>query len=211
MARKPSARASTRSETPPVTKDDLSTRESLILAQAVFELGVHEWHKVVQILNGHSLIQRPETAFTPESTEAIWRAMMTDAGVELYVRLSWPISSLTTIYSGDADVAKKKSTRMRLLQHYSSNLPLLDLPSRRLAHVWHQRRMAELKDEIAAEEARFKSVAIRVGHSRLAVRILTSSLRTERLPPKSLQSRAAHGTTKSKLCSSQRLNLPRRW
>ena len=88
MARKASARASTRSETPPVTKDDLSTRESLILAQAVFELGVHEWHKVVQILNGHSLIQRPETAFTPESTEAIWRAMMTDAGVELYVHLS---------------------------------------------------------------------------------------------------------------------------
>ncbi|VDB85377.1 unnamed protein product [Peniophora sp. CBMAI 1063] len=128
MARRASVRASTRAESPPLTKDDLSTRECLVLAQAVFELGGHEWHKVVQILNGHSLIQRPESAFTPQSTEAIWRAMMTDAGVQF-----------------EADLEKKKN-----------------LPSRRLAHVWHQRRMAELKDHIAAEETRFKTIAAEI-------------------------------------------------
>lgn len=109
MARRAS-RAMMRAESPPLTKDDLSTREGLILAQAVFELGVHEWHRVVQILNGHSLIHRPESAFTPESTEAIWRAMMTDAGVELYAylaRVSRPRSR--NIYSSDADIERKKS------------------------------------------------------------------------------------------------------
>ncbi|KZV75166.1 hypothetical protein PENSPDRAFT_647444 [Peniophora sp. CONT] len=129
MARRASARPPTRAESPPLTKDDLSTRESLILAQAVFELGVHEWHRVVQILNGHTLIHRPDSAFTPESTEAIWRAMMTDAGVEF----------------SEADLERKKS-----------------LPSRRLAHVWHQKRMTELKDQIAAEEARFKTIAAEI-------------------------------------------------
>lgn len=70
--------------------------------------------------------------------------------------------------------------------------------------------MAELKDEIAAEEARFKSVVLLVGRLWFAALILTSSLFTERLPLRSLLSKVVHGTTKSKLRSTPSPSLHRR-
>ncbi|KAH0587619.1 hypothetical protein H2248_006389 [Termitomyces sp. 'cryptogamus'] len=63
-------------------RDTLSNVESLILAQAVWEHGANAWQAVAKVLSNHSLISRPKSFFTAQSSQVMYQNLMQEAGLE---------------------------------------------------------------------------------------------------------------------------------
>ncbi|KAG6860375.1 hypothetical protein C0995_011982 [Termitomyces sp. Mi166 len=63
-------------------RDTLSNVESLILAQAVWEHGANAWQAVAKVLSNHSLISRPKSFFTSQSSQVMYQNLMGEAGLE---------------------------------------------------------------------------------------------------------------------------------
>ncbi|KAF9057605.1 hypothetical protein BJ165DRAFT_1520971 [Panaeolus papilionaceus] len=70
---------------PPTSKRNPSNLESLLLAQAVWELGANSnsWQHVAKLLSKHPLVSRPKSFFTPQSCHAMYEAIMKDAELEI--------------------------------------------------------------------------------------------------------------------------------
>ncbi|KAF8913937.1 hypothetical protein CPB84DRAFT_1757959 [Gymnopilus junonius] len=66
-------------------KRALTSIESLLLAQAVWELGAADdsWTPVAKILAKHPLLSRPKAFFTPQSCHTMYETLMQEAGLEL--------------------------------------------------------------------------------------------------------------------------------
>jgi hypothetical protein len=63
---------------------ELSTRECLILAQAIYEFGSNKWAEVSNVVSQHPLIDRPDDFFSPEACEANYLRLMKDLGHDSY-------------------------------------------------------------------------------------------------------------------------------
>ncbi|KAG6868523.1 hypothetical protein C0993_001624 [Termitomyces sp. T159_Od127] len=116
-------------------RDTLSNIESLILAQAVWEHGANAWQVVAKVLSNHSLISRPKSFFTAQSSQVMYQNLMQEAGLER-------TEACDAIHS-----------------------PV----NHKLAEKYYIARVQELREQILAEEEKFKAIvseieAIRAGN-----------------------------------------------
>ncbi|PPQ98562.1 hypothetical protein CVT24_004053 [Panaeolus cyanescens] len=69
----------------PPTKRNLSNLESLLLAQAVWELGAtsNNWTHIAKLLSKHPLLTRPKSFFTAQSCHSMYETLMKEANLEI--------------------------------------------------------------------------------------------------------------------------------
>jgi len=60
----------------------MSTRERLLIAQVVYEVGTGDWDEVSQLMSNHPLITRPKGFFSPQSCSAMHSTLMSEIGYE---------------------------------------------------------------------------------------------------------------------------------
>ncbi|KAF8639927.1 hypothetical protein AX17_001177 [Amanita inopinata Kibby_2008] len=122
-----STRTARKSQLPDTADGDLavlSSVESLLLAQAVWELGGNAWPAVARLLSKHPLLSRPKSFFTPQSCHTMYITLMKEADL--------PCTDATNAV------------------HSPENL--------RLAQMFYQRRLEELRSLIVVEETKFKRI-----------------------------------------------------
>ncbi|KAF9534287.1 hypothetical protein CPB83DRAFT_889287 [Crepidotus variabilis] len=76
---------STRSSRRPQSHPPLTSVESLLLAQATWELGAAQssWQQIAKLLSKHPLISRPKSFFTAQSCHSMYEILLKDAGLEM--------------------------------------------------------------------------------------------------------------------------------
>ncbi|KAK1236602.1 hypothetical protein PQX77_000154 [Marasmius sp. AFHP31] len=83
----------------------LTKLDSLILAQAVFELGTDSWPSVAKLLSKHPLLSHPKSFFTPQSCQAFYGHLRKEASLEIT----------------EADVATRAPSNLELAKiHYQA-------------------------------------------------------------------------------------------
>ena len=84
MSVKRSARVSTSTPSLPISTEEMTLRERLILAQAVYEYGAKQttWPEIAKLLSKHPLISRPKNFFTAQSCVMMYERLMNEAGIE---------------------------------------------------------------------------------------------------------------------------------
>ncbi|KAF9009028.1 hypothetical protein BDQ17DRAFT_1406956 [Cyathus striatus] len=104
----------------------LSNLESLILAQAVYEVGASPatWPHIASLLSKHPLLDRPKSFFTPQSCHLMYDDLLKSAGLHFTDKNASPHAPVNT----------------------------------QLAQKYYTLRFNELRELIAGEEAKFKSI-----------------------------------------------------
>ncbi|QRW16083.1 bromodomain associated protein [Rhizoctonia solani] len=112
--------------------EKLSVREKLLLSQAIYEYGSSKWDEVSKLVVAHPLTERPNTFFSPNNCLAMYNHLMRDVG---YGPSNPP--------PGDTTVPKAPVHKQMALHYYKHHL-------------------LDLKNLIAAEEARFKTLTVEI-------------------------------------------------
>ncbi|TFY60351.1 hypothetical protein EVJ58_g5209 [Rhodofomes roseus] len=125
-----------------VDASSLNNVERLLLCQCVYEYGSNSWPEVAKVLSAHPMISRPKTFFTPQvsSHRPVVRPNL-NGQFSVSARFA---NSENVVESSDALAVRRAS-----LHH-------------KLASIHWQRRIQELKDLIAAEESRFKTLVAEI-------------------------------------------------
>ncbi|CAE6397988.1 unnamed protein product [Rhizoctonia solani] len=112
--------------------EKLSIREKLLLSQAIYECGSSKWDDVSKLVVAHPLTERPNTFFSPNNCLAMYNHLMREVG---YGPSNPP--------PGDTTVSKAPAHKQMALHYYKHHL-------------------RDLKNLIAAEEARFKTLTTEI-------------------------------------------------
>ncbi|KAF8309341.1 hypothetical protein DL93DRAFT_2230978 [Clavulina sp. PMI_390] len=110
--------------------EPMNTRERLVFAQVVHEVGANDWDQISNLLGKHPLVTRPKAFYSPDKCERLYRAMLTELGS--------PYAGSTIL----PDILKQPKSKANL----------------QLARSLYQARVKELVDLLGQHEKIFKQI-----------------------------------------------------